>query len=207
MLIYKPVFSIFLSVYLLAMAAAQQKPAESDKFLFKKIKTRLTVAEKKHLFQQLSIKWSKNKERFIDNDDINEVTPYTAVNFFSVDINKDGVEEVFIVLINPALFEKTGVQIILFSKDQDGSYQKNTEIPAEDMVPLSRKHLGYPDMLLSSSDTEFIIWRWNGKRYKFFQKVTGPQLPDGPNKGLGEISKAYQGSLKNWQLPSFSDTC
>ena len=188
------VFSALISVT--AAASAQQKDDGSSQFLFKKIKTRLTVAEKNHLFEQLSIKWSKSKKQFVDNDDEAEAAPYVKVDFFPVDINKDGVEEVFIVLTNAALFEKVGAEIIFFAKDSDGSYQKNTEFPAEDMVPLSRKHLGYPDMLLSSDGPQFIIWRWNGKIYKFFQKVGGQQLPDSPNKGLEETSKVYQESFK-----------
>lgn len=196
MSIYKRLVILLAFVSIIVTASAQQKGDENSQFLFKKIKTRLTLAEKNHLFQQLSIKWSKNKKQFVDIDDETEAAPYTKVDFFPVDINKDGVEEVFIVLTNPALFEKVGAEIIFFAKDSDGSYQKNTEFPAEDMVPLSRKHLGYPDMLLSGDGPLFIIWRWSGKIYKFFQKVGGQQLPDSPNKGLEETSKTYQDSLK-----------
>ncbi|MEO6317138.1 MAG: hypothetical protein ABIU63_09340 [Chitinophagaceae bacterium] len=175
---------------------AQQNLSTSASFLFKKTPSRLTNAEKNHLFEQLDIKWSANKDQFVDNDDEDELTPYLHVGFFPVDINRDGSEEVFIVLSNEALFETTGVKIIFFAKDEDGSYQKNTEIPVEDLVPLTRKHLGYPDLLLGSSGALFNIWRWDGKRYKFFQRVSGQQLPNGPNQGIEDVSAIYQAAIK-----------
>ncbi|MEP6750430.1 MAG: hypothetical protein ABJB86_22010 [Bacteroidota bacterium] len=196
MSICKTVAHLFLFVCLMVAAQAQQKLSADGQFLFKKAKTKLSIAEKTHLFEQLDIRWSENKKQFVDKDDVVEATPYLQANFFPTDINNDGTEEIFIVLVNAALFDGAGAKIILFTKDADGSYQKNTEIPAEDIVPLTRKHLGYPDILLSSSEQTFIIWRWNGKIYKYFQKVSGQQLPDGPNKGLEDISNAYQGSLK-----------
>ncbi len=156
----------------------------------------MTNAEKNHLFGELYIRWSTKKKQFVDNDDTKEAAPYRQVNFFPVDLNKDGTEEIFIVLVNEALFETAGAQAVLFTKDSDGSYQRNTEIASEDVVPLTSKHLGYPDLLLGSSEDIYNIWRWDGRKYAFFQKLTGQQLPDGPGKGLEDISKAYQAALR-----------
>lgn len=163
--------------------------------LFKNITTKLTVADRNGIYTLLGLRLSKSKKQFVGKDDKEEASPYMEIDVYPTDLNKDGNEEAFVVLTNPAIYGQTGAAILLFVKDASGHYRKTPEIPAADLVPLPTGNLGYPDMLLGAAGTDYGVWRWGGHQYNFYKNIKEDQVPkDG--KGLAEISKAYQASIR-----------
>ena len=82
--------------------------SEGAKLLFKDVKTKLTDAQKDHIFTKLQLKLSKDKKTFM----IDEYT--VSVSVFPTDMNKDGVEEVFVVLGSGALFDNNSKAVNTF---------------------------------------------------------------------------------------------
>lgn len=175
---------------------AQESLNDGTKLLFGETVTKLTAADKATLFKRLGLRWSRDKNAFVDKSDVDESMPYEHVQCFPTDLNKDGKEEIFFMLTNPALYGMTGTAIMLFTKNTGNAYALSCNIPAADIIPLSTKHLNYPDILLSLPGMDYIVWRWNGKSYNNYKKLTGKQLPKDLSMGLPETSKAYQAGLK-----------
>lgn len=155
--------------------------------LFKNIKTKLTNAEQSAVFRQLGFGMSKDRKQFIADADGADA-PFDA-QVFPTDLNKDGVEEVFVVYGNSYTSGATGSSVVLFIKNTAGVYEDNLGFPGTvpDVLPTASK--GYPDLLIGGPGFEHPVWRWNGKSYAFLKKVSDQALKN--TKSIEEISKAY----------------
>src|SRR6185503_20586573 len=72
--------------------------SEGGALLFKNTKSKLTNDQKNWLFKQLNLTVSKDKKKFMSDEYEVTLEPYVT------DLNKDGNEEVFIVMKSGALF-------------------------------------------------------------------------------------------------------
>ena len=161
--------------------------SEGAKLLFKDVKSKLTDAQKDHIFQKLQLKLSKDKKSFM----MDEFSVTAQV--FPTDMNKDGVEEMFVVLGSSALFGNTGETGLLFLKDKAGVYQQEPDIGGGRPGILKTKNLGFNDLYIGGPGFEFPVYRWDGKKYKWFRKMTDAEIAKGIF--LEDFSKQYTDAI------------
>ena len=84
---------------------------------------------------------------------------------------------------------------MLFIKDASGNYKDNLEVPA--IISVYRTtNLGCPDLLIGGPSFEFPVWRWNGKHYDLYKKMTHEVLEKTSTIEVEVLSKQYLESLK-----------
>ena len=118
--------------------AATCMASESCEMLFKGASSKLSKQDKQQICDKLGFSFSKNKE-FVD-ETCGDLSPEVEV----VDLNGDGVMEVFVNYGNSCTSGNTGRSITLFIKDAAGRYAENLGFPAIDYKRLptfSRSHV------------------------------------------------------------------
>jgi hypothetical protein len=136
--------------------------------LFAGVKSKLTDAEKNQVADSTGFVLSgKNDEPFAMDKESLEY-PYTA-QVTITDMNKDGIEEVFIQFGNTYTSGMAGQNVVLYIKNKQGVYRMNLGFPGVDPQPLKTGFGGYPDLLIGGPGFDFPVWRWNGKEYVFYK--------------------------------------
>jgi len=135
--------------------------------LFKGVKTTISKTDKIHIYKELGFYLSKNKKHFEIDADPGNYYDYTSfdatVNV--TDMNKDGVEEIFVTYGNDYTSGVSGSSIVLFIKDGNNEYKKNLGFPGAIGGVLSTSNQGYNDLSIDAAGLENPIWSWNGKEY------------------------------------------
>ena len=179
-----------------ATSYTQTKPnpilTEGATLLFKDTKSKLTIEEKNWLFKHINFTVSKDKKQFMSGE--YEV----AVQTYVTDINKDGKEEVFIVMHSGALFGNTGENFAMYMKNSKGLFEYRDELGGGIAMILASKSLGYPDMAIGGPGFKFPAYRWDGKKYKYFKDIKDADLQSKKVKvmDLAECSKQYADTIK-----------
>jgi hypothetical protein len=169
--------------------AAKTVLSEGAKVIFKNVKSKTTEAEKNFIYQKLQVKLTKDKKSFtLEGQPVD-------VQVFPVDLNSDGVEEVFVTLASGFLFGNTGQTVLLFMKDKAGKFQQQTEIAGGIAMILNTKNQGYPDIAVGGPGFEHPSFRWNGKDYRYHKAVKDESLAT-TSTSLEVFSKAYIDTLK-----------
>jgi hypothetical protein len=136
------------------------------KLLFKNVESKLSDAEKNQVAGLTGFLLSgKTDQPFAMNKESLEY-PYTA-DVTITDMNKDGIQEVFILFGNTFTSGNTGQSISLFIKDKEGDYKLNLGFPGLLPDQLKTGFGGYPDLLIGGPGFNLPIWRWSGNEYKF----------------------------------------
>ncbi|HMJ48708.1 MAG TPA: hypothetical protein VK498_15355 [Ferruginibacter sp.] len=187
-------YVIIIIFQLTSIVSIAQTKTVSDgaALLFKTTKSKLTNDEKNWLFKQLSFTLSKDKKKFMSGEYEVEVQPYIT------DMNKDGVEEVFIVMKSGAVFGNVGESFSLYTKNKTGKLESQDELGGGIAMILNSKNGGYPDIAIGGPGFSFPSFRWDGKRYKQYKIIKDSDLQSGKVKyiDLAEISKIYTDSFK-----------
>ncbi len=142
--------------------------SEVARLLFKDVKCKLPDFEKNQIADSTGFVLSGNKEEPFAMDKESLDYPYNA-QVTITDMNKDGIEEVFIQFGNSYTSGMTGSSIVLFIKSKQGVYRTNLGFPGVEPEQLKTGYGGYPDLLIGGPGFEFPIWRWNGKEYVFYK--------------------------------------
>jgi hypothetical protein len=160
---------------------------EGAQLLFKNTKSKLTVYEKNWVFKKINFTVSKDKKKFMSDDFEVEVRPYVT------DMNKDGIEEVFIIMKSSALFGNTGESFALCIKNDKGSLELHDEIGGGIAMIITAKKAGYPDIAIGGPGFKFPVYKWDGKKYKYFKEIKDTDLQSNKIKymDVGECSKIY----------------
>lgn len=189
-------FYLLLSA-LLSLSGSVIAQAGNDiaSLLFKDVKTKLTVAEKKQLATDIGFVASGNKEHPFAQDKDSKEYPFTAM-VLPTDLNKDGIEEIFVSFGNSYTSGNTGSSIVLFIKNATGKYETNLGFPGTVPDAFTTLSKGYPDLLIGGPGFEFPVWRWNGKAYDFLKKVNEKIYNTTKLTNIEEVSKAYQKSIQ-----------
>jgi hypothetical protein len=168
--------------------AAQQNPGELSSgaaSIFKNVNSKLTVAEKNMIFGDLALRMSADQKSFVIDDMPVGVTVYPT------DMNKDGLEDVFVVMSSAALFGNIGENFFLYIKNTVGNFEKQTELGGGIPIILSTGNLGYPDILVGTPNMEHPVYRWNGRAYSRCKKLNDAALNATNAIPLEKYSKAY----------------
>ena len=183
----KKYFAIALLLMISFASFAQTKTttalSEGATLLFKNTKSKLTNDEKNWLFKQLNFTLSKDKKQFMSDEFEVGVQPYIT------DMNKDGNEEVFIVMQSSALFGNKEQDFMLFIKNNKGTFVKDPDLSGGIAMILLSKNLGYPDIAVGGPGFEFPVCRWDGKKYKYLKTIKDAALSKIKYMDLSECSK------------------
>lgn len=136
--------------------------AEGYELLFKGTASKLSKQEKRQIFKKLGFSLSKNNKFIIDEDCGEDVFPMVEV----VDLNGDGIEEIFVSWGNICTSGMTGHSISLFVKDRHGQYVDNLGFPGSCEILTSSKE-GFHDLKINGPGFCHGIWRWAGEKYKY----------------------------------------
>jgi len=166
--------SIVLMIVLLlsnSLFSRQNNSNAVASLLFKDIKTTLTPADKNQIATKLGFVLSGDKDQPFAMDKDSKEYPFMAT-VYATDLNKDGKDEIFIVFGNSYTSGAAGSSVSLFIKNAAGGYTDNLGFPGVAPDILSTANLGYPDLLIGGPGFEYPVWRWNGKAYAFYKKVS-----------------------------------
>jgi hypothetical protein len=83
----------------------------------------------------------------------------------TVDLNGDGVPEVFVLVGNSLCYGMAGAKLSLLIKDEWGRWQSNLGFSAGGYKLLGTKNKGYPDIEIGGPGMCVPTWRWNGSAY------------------------------------------
>lgn len=151
-------------------SAISQTLSPLSQVFFKDVKCKLSIAEKNKITGLLNFVITKDSTQPYAMDKESLEFPFNAIVKVT-DMNKDGMEEVFVQFGNAYTSGDAGSSVVLFIKNKKGDYQLNLGFPG--MMPEFQKtfNLGYPDLLIGGPGFEQPVWRWNGKEYQFYKKV------------------------------------
>lgn len=142
-------------------AVAADKLNTKAGLLFKGVKSRLSVFDRNVIADACNLTLNKAKTKFISEGD----DGYT-VGAYPVDMNEDGIEEVFIVQTGYLTFGNTASYFDLFMKISDSKY---TSVASVIGVPAITRTIanGYPELYVGGPGMSMPIWRFSGREYKF----------------------------------------
>lgn len=163
---------------------------EGADLLFKNIKTKLTTTEKNYLFQNLQLQLSPDKKSFLSAEIPVDVSVYPT------DMNKDGKEEIFVVLGSVQLFGNAGQTFLIYIKNKKGLYMQHGETGPGTAVILATKNLGYPDILIGGPGFVFPVHRWNGSKYLYHRKMKDAALNNNNSTDIETYSKRFTDAKK-----------
>jgi hypothetical protein len=158
-------------------------------FLFKDIKSSLTDDEKEALIQLTGIKATDTLEK------TKKGKPKIAYSIYPVDINGDGVEEVFVRVMTLSLINLPLYNYYFYAKDRTGNYAGAPGKIGTNVKFFYTGKPGFPQLTaIPSFGTE--LWGWNGNTYGFIRKLNSGERIQSPTKTVEELSAAYQQRIK-----------
>jgi hypothetical protein len=155
--------------------------AEGYEILFKGTTSKLSKKEKQQIYKQLGFRLSRDKKLIVDGT-CGDVSPRVEV----VDLNGDGVDEVFVEWGNLCTSGNTGRSISLLIKDPAGQYAGNLGFPASSYEKLATKERGFPDLVFGGPGFCHGVWQWTGTKYDY--KCSLEETPGGcASKGVATV--------------------
>lgn len=143
-------------------SVADSIAVEGYEILFKDTKSKLSKVEKQQIFKTLGFRLSKDKKYIVDDTCDEDVSPSVEV----VDLNGDGIEEVFVSWGNTCTSGMTGHSVTLFIKNRKGRFIKNLDFPGG-YEKLASRSKGFPDLLITGPGFCYGLWQWTGTRYEY----------------------------------------
>lgn len=86
-----------------------------------------------------------------------------------IDLNGDGVPEVFVLVGTSLCYGMAGGELSLLIKDKWERWHSNLGFPAGGYKLLGTKNKGYPDIEIVRPGRCFPVWRWNGSAYAIYK--------------------------------------
>ena len=178
-----------------AQAATDTALTEGTKLLFGNNKSKLTTAEKNWLYKQLNFTVTtveKNKNVFKSGEHI------VTAQLYITDMNKDGIEEVFIIMQSPDLYGELGQSFMLFIKNGNGDFEYQSGLGNGMVMIIVSTDPGYPGIAIAGLGSEYPLFKWDGKAYKPSGKITYNDLQNDKVKyiDVAESNKLYLDTFK-----------
>lgn len=144
----------------------------SAKLLFYGVENKISIVDKNKIAALLNFTLTGNTDLPFAMDKESIDYPFDA-SMKVLDLNHDGVEEVFVQFGNTFTSGATGSSIVLLVKDKIEGYKINLGFPGTMPSLLKSVSKTYPDLLVGGPGFDWPVYRWNGKEYVFLktQKV------------------------------------
>jgi len=156
--------------------------------LFKQSNSRLSILDKNKIATTLNFKLSADKKQFILNAE--SVDYPFDVHVYSTDMNKDGVEEVFVFYGNSFTSGNTGSSVMLFMRDVHGDWHSCLDNQGATVNVLPSGTNGYNDLAIGVPGFQYPVFGWNGSNYVRIRNITEAQLTSIKHIDVTTLSKA-----------------
>ena len=165
--------------------------------LFNNVQSKLSIENKNAIYKMLAFRISKDGKQFTLDDNDAADFPFEAF-VYPTDLNKDGVEEIFVIFGNTFTSGNTGSSVVAYIPNKTGTFTVNFGFSGATPYVLPTSNFNYPDLLIGGPGFTWPVWRWNGKEYDFYkeQAIDEKSFEKLKTKNLEDLSKAYQASLK-----------
>lgn len=153
--------TVLCALFSLAGTGAVQAQTEGHRILFGD-STAISEADQRAIFEQLGYAVSADGASL-------EVTDCGTIyvnQVEEVDLNGDGVAEVFVTAGNSCTSGGAGFTLVLFIKDAEGRYGPHLGFPGMLSRKLETANLGFPDLAAGGPGWCESVWRWNGTTYE-----------------------------------------
>jgi len=148
----------------------------------------LAEKDKKAIYYALESRLSEDQKSFVDLEcvdalsrsakaagtDASERSATDCKALYSVsvvDLNGDGVPEVFVTGGSRHRSWRANTSIWLFTKDANGSYAKHFGFPIFSYRVLKSKSNGFADIRFGGRGFCDPVWRWDGEAYKYHRSI------------------------------------
>lgn len=175
-------------------------------YVFRNIKSKLTEEEKKFFTKDVVLQIRNGVDTSLkynyEGAGATDELPVASMDIFPLDLNKDGVEEVFMRL-NSSYFGQWLAPLNLFIKNKNGQFLQQEGMNEPRLFLRSTGNGGFPDLIGAAPEgpgfykipTKFNVYRWNGQSYQLFKRDQ-PYLKS--DLSIEEkIGPAYQAGLPN----------
>lgn len=140
------------------------------KLLFEGVKTKLSVEQKNQIFQKLDFFATDDKTQLFSNkSEKDNEAAYFKPNVDVMDLNNDGIEEVFVHWGNFYTSGNVGTNVTLLIK-KGNSYDVNFGFGGIAHM-INQYTMSYPDIMIGGPGYDYPIWRWNGNKYLFYKRI------------------------------------
>ena len=112
------------------------------------------------------------------------------MHVYATDINKDGVEEVFVFYGNSFTSGNTGSSVMLFIRDVHGDWHSCLDNQGAAVSVLASGTNGYNDLAIGIPGFQFPVFGWNGSNYVRIRNITEAQLAATRHIDVTALSKA-----------------
>jgi len=162
---------------------------EETKVLFQNVRSKLSIKDKNAIAKLMAFPLSRDRKQFILGKEAADY-PFD-VHVFPTDMNKDGVEEIFMGYGNSYTSGMAGTSVMLYIRDSYGDWHQYFNFPGVVPDALPSGNGGYADLLIGGPGQTFPIWRWNGKEYVLFRNINDSQVRGLKATSIENVSKAY----------------
>jgi hypothetical protein len=146
----------------LAWAGAIHAQVEGHRILFGD-STTVSEDDQRAIFDQLQFSVSADGSAL----EVMDCGPIYVNEVQDVDLNEDGVVEVFVTAGNSCTSGMAGFTITLFVKDAEGRYAPHLGFPGMLSRVLETSNEGFPDLAIGGPGFCEAVWRWDGSTYQF----------------------------------------
>lgn len=155
-------FLVFVALLLLPVDCTAEGAA--NRALFGDTETRLTAAEKSAILLHFTEHFTVSADgTTLEDAQCGNLAPATEI----VDLNGDGVVEVFVLWGNACTSGGTGRSLTLFVRDAAGLYAPTLGFPAIAWTKLTTQPSGWPDLVFGGPGFCHGVWRYHAGRYEF----------------------------------------
>ncbi len=182
----------------------EDNAADGAALLFKNIKDKISDEEKLVIFKSLKLSLSKDKKQFIQTGNSTNIFNAEAE---TADLNGDNTKEIIVNWGNYITSGQYGQELVIFSKQSDGTYKKIMETSGTigDVIP--EMHYGYPDLSIAGPGMQTPLWRFDGNKYQFYRGVSDAEYKKLHPVHLSDFEKdraVYTKGKDNNNAPTFS---
>ncbi len=143
-------------------ASDGQSKERISRLLFVDAASQLSEQDRRDIYHGLGVGLSVKSGTLVDELD-NEISFTVEL----VDLNQDGVREVFVIGGNTLTSGRAGSSVWLFIKARNGRYVANLGFPASDYEILDAKSGAFPELKFGGPGFCNGVWGWNGNKYVF----------------------------------------
>jgi hypothetical protein len=179
--------SLFILIFLLMQGAflfAQGNLTPAANLLFRNSATKASITDKNKIAKDLGLTLSSDKKGLMSGEFPVEFSVYPT------DLNKDGREELIIVLGSTSLYGNTGEAFEFYQQNKEGAFIRKTDFSGPGRPTFfTTSNLGYPDCIIGGPGFEFPFYRWNGSTYKYSRMIKDAALEKMPVVELDSLTK------------------
>ena len=162
-------------------------------FLFKDVTSLLSVQQKNAIFNQTAFLLTKSADAFYLEG--GEDFPFPAF-VFPIDLNKDGIEEVFILWGNTFTSGNAGNNVSLYLSNNQGKYTDQLGIQGQMPLVVEDPSKPYPDLIIPEPGSSFPLWGWRNSEYVNIAQIAENILTTYKTINSVDLSQQYVKGLK-----------